>query len=586
MMRLMGTEGDSFRVIAGRYRLEARLGRGGMGVVWRATDQLLERRVAVKELTQDTSLSVDEARLRRDRTLREARAVAQLHHPHIIVVHDVVVEDERPYIVMELIDGGSLADRISERGPVDADEAARIGIALLGALGAAHAAGVLHRDIKPANVLLEDDTDRIVLTDFGIAQVAGATTLTESGSFVGSPEYTAPERMSGVRTGPESDLWSLGALICTALSGESPFRRDSLGGILHAVVIDEVRPPAQAAPLLPVVRGLLERDPERRLDAAQAERMLRAFRATGRTPKLTAGYSPARHQDRQKGRRGEEPGGQRPAPTPSPRTLSLRSSSSRTPSSRTPSSRIPSSRTADQSARPSGRTMLVAAVLVAALAGAGVSAAALLMNSGDGGGGTPTPWSTATATVSGAGTTEVSPGVTEGSSGVTGGAPGGTGGASGTRSPSPSSRTAPSGYRLAQDPRGFSLAVPDGFTRTEQTDRVFYLSPGETFRLGIRVLDPQPGGPLGVMRRAHADGPSSNPGYRDGRVTETVHAQQAAALWEFTWDGFSTAEGPRHTYDLCWEEGGRMYDVWVSAPVGKVREAKEYFDVALDTFVN
>lgn len=579
MMRLMGTEGDSFRVIAGRYRLETRLGRGGMGVVWRATDQLLERRVAVKELTQDTSLSADEARLRRDRTLREARAVAQLHHPHIIVVHDVVEDDERPYIVMELIDGGSLADRISGDGPVDADEAARIGIALLGALGAAHAAGVLHRDIKPANVLLEDGTDRIVLTDFGIAQVAGATTLTESGSFVGSPEYTAPERMSGVRTGPESDLWSLGALICTALSGESPFRRDSLGGILHAVVIDEVRPPAQAAPLLPVVRGLLERDPERRLDAAQAERMLRAFRATGRTPKLSAGYAPGRQQDR----RGEDSGG-KPAPTPSPRTLSLRRPSSRTPSPRTSASRTSSSRTADQPPRPSGRTMLVAALLVAALAGAGVSAAALLMNSEDGGGGTPGSTATASATVSRAGTTEVSPSATGGSSGT--GSPSATEGSSGTRSPSPSSQTAPSGYRLAHDPRGFSLAVPDGFTRTEQKDRVFYMSPGETFRLGIRVVDPQPGGPLGVMRRAHANGPSSNPGYRDGRVTETVHAQRAAALWEFTWDGFSTAEGPRHTYDLCWEEDGRMYDVWVSAPVGKVREAKEYFDVALDTFAN
>ncbi|MDW4904878.1 serine/threonine-protein kinase [Streptomyces sp. ADMS] len=538
----MGTEGDSFRVIAGRYRLEARLGRGGMGVVWRATDQLLERRVAVKELTQDTSLSADEARLRRDRTLREARAVAQLRHPHIIVVHDVVEDDQRPYIVMELTDGDSLADRISRDGPVDAEEAARIGIALLGALGTAHAAGVLHRDIKPANVLMEDSTDRIVLTDFGIAQVEGATTLTESGSFVGSPEYTAPERMSGIRTGPESDLWSLGALLCTALSGESPFRRDSLGGILHAVVMDEVRPPAQAAPLLPVVRGLLERDPERRLDAAEAERMLRAFRATGRTPKLSAGYSPARHQDRR-----EEPG--RDA-TP-------------TASRRTAASRMDAARTADKPARPAGRSVLVAAVLVAALAGAGVSAAALLMNSGEGGGGAPGSTATATAAVSGTAGATVSPGTT---------------------APSRSSRTAPSGYRLAHDPRGFSLAVRDDFTRTEQGERVFYLSPGETFRLGVRVVDPEPGGPLAVMRRADAAGPSSNPGYRDGRVTETVHGQQVAALWEFTWDGFSAAEGPRHTYDLCWEEGGRMYDVWVSAPVGKLRMAKEYFDVALDTF--
>ncbi|MDQ0932065.1 hypothetical protein QFZ49_001995 [Streptomyces turgidiscabies] len=556
MMRRMGTEGDSFRVIAGRYRLEARVGRGGMGVVWRATDQLLERRVAVKELTQDTSLSTDEARLRRDRTLREARAVAQLSHPHIIVVHDVVEDDERPYIVMELIDGSSLADRISQRGPVDADEAARIGIALLGALGTAHAAGVLHRDIKPANVLLEDGTDRIVLTDFGIAQVAGATTLTETGSFVGSPEYTAPERMAGVRTGPESDLWSLGALLCTALSGESPFRRDSLGGILHAVVIDEVRPPAQAAPLLPVVRGLLERDPERRLDAAEAERMLRAFRATGRTPKLTAGYTPGRQQTHTQ--RRAESGGREATPTPFRRTVT---------------SRTAAEGAADRSSRPSGRSVLIAAVLVAAMAGAGVSAAALLMHPGDDGGGRPQSTATATATVSGTSTATATASGTATSSLPSNGGP------------SPSSRTAPSGYRLAHDPRGFSLAVPDGFTRTEQKERVFYLSPGETFRLGIKVIAPQPGGPIAVMERADANGASSNPGYRDGRVTETVHAQQAAALWEFTWDGFNAAEGPRHTYDMCWEEGGRMYDVWVSAPVGKVREAKEYFDVALDTFV-
>jgi serine/threonine protein kinase len=269
--------------------------------------------------------------------------VARLSHPHVIVVHDVVVHDERPYIVMELIDGGSLADRIARHGPVDAYEAARIGVHLLGALRTAHAAGVLHRDLKPANVLIESGTGRVVLTDFGVAQVPGATTLTESGSFVGSPEYTAPERMSGARTGPASDLWSLGVLLCTALSGRSPFHRDTLGGILHAVVDDEIRPPEQAGPLLPVVQGLLERDPERRLDAAQAERMLRAFRETGRVP-LPRGGSARGPRDR-----------------------------------------------------------LVTALLVAAVAAAGVSAAALLMTGGGGDGvdppASPTPSVTVTATV-------------------------------------------------------------------------------------------------------------------------------------------------------------------------------------------
>ncbi|MGW6904646.1 serine/threonine-protein kinase [Streptomyces sp. NPDC054940] len=330
----MGTEGANFRVIAGRYRLEARLGRGGMGVVWRATDQLLGRRVAVKELPLDETLSAAEARRQRERTFREAQAVAQLSHPHVIVVHDVVEDDERPYIVMELIDGVSLADRIAARGPVDAPEAARIGVDLLSALRTAHEAGVLHRDIKPDNVLIEHGTDRVVLTDFGIAQVPGASTLTESGSFVGSPEYTAPERMSGSGTGPASDLWSLGALLCAALSGESPFRRDSLSGVVHAVVSDEIRPPGQAAPILPVVQGLLERDPGRRLDAAGAERMLGEFLETGVVS----------------------------VRAPVPKRFSR----------------------AEQTYSP--RSVLATAVLVAAMAVAGVSAAALLVN-GDGDGG-------------------------------------------------------------------------------------------------------------------------------------------------------------------------------------------------------
>ncbi|MFE2583226.1 serine/threonine-protein kinase [Streptomyces sp. NPDC059378] len=555
----MGTEGDDSRVIAGRYRLEARLGRGGMGVVWRATDQLLGRQVAVKEVAFDETLSPEETRRQHDRTLREARAVAQLRHPHVIVVHDVVEQDERPYIVMELIDGGSLADRIARSGPVDVGEAARIGIALLSALRAAHAAGVLHRDIKPANVLVAED-GRVVLTDFGIAQVAGATTITDTGAFVGSPEYTAPERMSGARTGPASDLWSLGALLCTALSGASPFRRDSLGGILHAVVSDDIRTPEQAAPLLPVVRGLLERDPERRLEASEAERMLRAFLETGRTPKpASSGHTPTRpeHQRRPEQQRRPEPQS-RPTPVP-----------------------------ADPP--PSTRGVLVAALLVAAMAGAGVSAAALLLHGGGDGSGTPA----SSASHGSVSSRPVSP--SHGATGATGstGSPAsapasGTDTAAVTDSPAPASATrptAPSGYRIADDPAGFSLAVPDDFTRKTQDGRIFYMSPGETFRLGIKVTGTEPGGPLAVMRSAAAEGPDTNPGYHDGRVVEIAHNGRPAALWEFSWQGFSTAEGPRHTFDLCWEENGRMYDVWVSAPVGKVREAREYFDVAVDTFV-
>lgn len=416
----MGTEGANFRVIAGRYRLQGRIGRGGMGVVWRATDQLLGRQVAVKELVIDPSLSERDSRRQRERTLREARAVAQLSHPNIVVVHDVVEDDTHPYIVMELIDGGSLEDRIAAQGPVNAREAARIGIDLLGALRKAHDSGVLHRDLKPANVLFEEGTGRIVLTDFGIAQLPGSTTLTESGAFVGSPEYTAPERMSGARTGPESDLWSLGALLCAALSGESPFRRDSLGEVLHAVVADEIRPPAQAAPLLPVVLGLLERDPAARLGAAEAEHLLRAYRETGRmphTPRVPLGHLP---RDARVARDARDAHGFGAASGTS--GAGSASGAGGAGTGGRPGAGVglfglgagyrdgngTGSGNGNEGGGAPGRISwkgaVIAAALVAAMAGAGVSAVALLMREGGDGGGPPassgprTPTSTTSTT--------------------------------------------------------------------------------------------------------------------------------------------------------------------------------------------
>ncbi|MFG2491316.1 protein kinase [Streptomyces caniferus] len=284
----MGIFGGEGRLIGGRYRLGTRLGRGGMGTVWRATDELLGRQVAVKELHvgegADEGTAGSEPRVQRERAIREARTVAGIKHPNVIVVHDVVEQDGRPWIVMELVEGPSLADRLQSGGPVAPREAARIGIALLGALRAAHTRGVLHRDLKPANVLVEAGTGRVVLTDFGIAQVPGVSTLTDTGGFVGSPEYTAPERMSGRGTGPEADLWSLGVLLCAALSGASPFHRDSLGGVLHAVVYEDIAFPEAARALHAVVEGLLERDPERRLGAAETERLLRGYLQSGRAP--------------------------------------------------------------------------------------------------------------------------------------------------------------------------------------------------------------------------------------------------------------------------------------------------------------
>ncbi|MFE1961842.1 serine/threonine-protein kinase [Streptomyces sp. NPDC059479] len=543
-------------MIVGRYRLGTRLGRGGMGTVWRADDDLLGRRVAVKEL----HAAHDGEGIA---TLREARAVARVKHPHVVVVHDVVEEDGRPYIVMELVEGGSLADRLAGQGPVDPPEAARIGLALLGALRAAHELGVLHRDLKPANVLLEEGTGRVVLTDFGIARLVGATTITDPGSFVGSPEYTAPERvLDGDVAGPASDLWSLGALLCAMLSGESPFHRDSLAGVLHAVVQAEIRPPAAAGPLLPVVRGLLERDPANRLDAAGAERLLRECVTTGApVPPLPVPPLPVL-----------------PLPVAPGQCLPR-------PSLPSPASPAPEPAPTDSVGRRSRRTVLVACAVVAVLVGAGALSVVLLRNGtgeGDRTDGRPSRTSHA-ATDSDATDTEAPD---DGDAGAgSGPAPGTTPPASAGRTPTASAAPAPPGYHLVNDPMGFTLAVADGFNRYHDDKRVFYMSPDGAFRIGVRVQGAIPAGPVGAMRLADAGGADTNPGYHDGSVTPTTHNGFPAALWEFTWNGFSRKEGERHTFDLCWDQDGRMYDVWVSAPLDGLDTARAHFDTALDSFV-
>ncbi|MEU4905035.1 serine/threonine-protein kinase [Streptomyces sp. NPDC022067] len=261
--------------MGGRYRLVSRLGHGGMGTVWRAHDQVVDRDVAVKEPRVPDHLPERERQTVYQRMEREARAAARIDHPSVVTVHDVVVEDGRPWIVMELVRGQSLGDRLME-GTLDPREAARIGLAVLGALAAAHEAGVLHRDVKPDNVLL-GRSDRVVLTDFGIAQIEGEQGLTETGGFVGSPEFVAPERVLGQRPGPESDLWSLGVVLYAAVEGMSPFRRSHSPATLQAVLGAEPQVPARATgPLGTLIMQLLRKDPAMRPAAPEVRQALEA----------------------------------------------------------------------------------------------------------------------------------------------------------------------------------------------------------------------------------------------------------------------------------------------------------------------
>ncbi|WP_031054075.1 serine/threonine-protein kinase, partial [Streptomyces sp. NRRL WC-3774] len=268
-------ESGTGRLIAGRYRLLAKLGHGGMGTVWRAKDETVDREVAVKEPRVPDHLPERERGNAFERMRREARAAARLDHPSVVNVHDVAVVDGRPWIVMELVQGRSLGDALQE-GTLGAREAAKIGLEVLGALEAAHAAGILHRDVKPDNVLLGRH-DRVVLTDFGIAQIEGETSLTDTGGFVGSPEFIAPERVLGQRPGPASDLWSLGVVLYAATEGVSPFRRSNTPATLQSVLNATPAPPAAAhGPLADAINGLLQKDPARRPNAAQVRALLEA----------------------------------------------------------------------------------------------------------------------------------------------------------------------------------------------------------------------------------------------------------------------------------------------------------------------
>ncbi|MFF1507683.1 protein kinase [Streptomyces sp. NPDC058326] len=264
------------RLLAGRYRLGVVLGRGGMGTVWRAVDETLGRTVAVKELRFPTSIDEDEKRRLITRTLREAKAIARIRNNGAVTVYDVVDEDDRPWIVMELIEGKSLADAVREDGTLTPRRAAEVGLAILDVLRSAHREGILHRDVKPSNVLIAED-GRAVLTDFGIAQVEGDPSITSTGMLVGAPSYISPERARGHKPGPAADMWSLGGLLYAAVEGSPPYDKGSAIATLTAVMTEPVDPPKNAGPELEkVIYGLLAKDPAQRLDDAGARVLLRA----------------------------------------------------------------------------------------------------------------------------------------------------------------------------------------------------------------------------------------------------------------------------------------------------------------------
>src|SRR3954451_19912395 len=294
------------RVVAGRYALTDVLGRGGMGTVWLATDQVLERQVALKEVTFSIDLTDEERQILRERTMREARAAARLDHPHVTTVYDVVEEAGKPWLVMEHVSARSLQQILEEEGPLPPAAVARIGLDVLDALEAAHEAGIVHRDVKPANVLV-DAGGGACLTDFGIATTTGDSSLTTHGALIGSPSYMAPERVNGEEPRPPVDLWSLGATLYAPGEGRPPFARGEAMATMMSVVSEHPAPVLRAGPLEPVLTGLLTKDPAARPSAATARQQLTAVLAGSppgplppppAAPRAAAGALPAASVER------------------------------------------------------------------------------------------------------------------------------------------------------------------------------------------------------------------------------------------------------------------------------------------------
>jgi serine/threonine protein kinase len=255
-------------VMADRYRLEERLAAGGMGEVWRATDTLLERAVAVKLLRE--ALSKDPVVSERFR--REALLAAQISHPNMAGVFDYVQEHDRPGIVMEFVDGETLAERLSREGRLPVDESVRIASGLLAALQSAHNIGIVHRDVKPGNVMLTTKSD-VKVTDFGIARAASDHTLTETGMVIGTAHYLAPEQVSGAPATPASDQYSAGAVLYEMLGGRKPFEAETPIAVAMRRLTEDA-PPLRGLrkdvpkPVAAVVDRALARDPARRFPSA------------------------------------------------------------------------------------------------------------------------------------------------------------------------------------------------------------------------------------------------------------------------------------------------------------------------------
>ncbi|WP_327342905.1 serine/threonine-protein kinase [Streptomyces europaeiscabiei] len=573
---------DVGRLVAGRYRLTEQIGRGGMGTVWRAGDEVLDRQVAVKRLHVQPHLSPDDLVTLYERTRREARSAARIAHPNVIVVHDVVDDrdgradgevdgvrggheggtgDGRPCIVMEYVPAPTLADVLTDGRTLPPEEAARIGLGMVAALRAAHTAGVLHRDVKPGNVLLGAE-GRVVLTDFGIAMTADASTLTKTGEMVGSIHYMAPERIRGQKPGPASDLWALGATLYQAVEGRPPFRRLTAMEAAYAIAVDPLEPLKQGGALAPLIEALLAKDPADRPTTEQTERALRAV-VSGETTTALPMPGAGRPVDGDTVNRNAVDGGL------SVEVSSTAGSSDGWGPSGRHTGRVTLPGTGPDSGRggfpgsPGGagpedgqpsrqgrkKSRMLVPVAVAVTVAAVVVGVALYPPSNPDGE-TASPGSGTSANPS--------------------------------YSPSP----LPDGFHLVTDEAlGISFPVPDGWKAGKRTaESVTYTDETELVELTIGIVDPAGSHPMAHFKDIEANTKVNYPtSYRKLRMQKTTFRGQPAAVWEFTFQGRARAF---RAIDLGYgREGEREYDIYLSAPDADWDTYRPTFDKITDGFM-
>lgn len=575
-------------LLAGRYRLVESIGSGGMGRVWRAHDEVLHRAVAVKELTAALYVTESDRAVLLARTHAEARAAARINHSAVVTVHDVLDHDNRPWIVMELVEGNSLADEVKEQGRVEPTEAARIGLWVLRALRAAHSAGVLHRDVKPGNVLLASDR-RVLLTDFGIAQVEGDTTITRTGEIVGSVDYLAPERVRGHDPGPSADLWALGATLYTAVEGRSPFRRTSPLTTMQAVVDEEPAPPQHAGPLGPVITALLHKDPAVRPGAEEAEQML-AEAAEGRRPSAAQAYVPTQqHVDtgtmgmgaqrvapygtgsQGTGSQGAAPHGPGAHQTASHGSVAHGSGAhGATPTLHALVSGPLADGTGSGGAsgrRRRGRTIALVVVLAALIGGGGAVAMHYVngartgdthnsASSGTANSGTTKPGSTPTAT-------------------------------SGTKEPS---GAVPDTWVQRDDVEGFTISLPDKtWQRQANGNQVDYTPDGGQHFVRI-AIDDSPDFPTPYAHQQDLEEQLTKlVDYHQVQLQSNTFRDCPGSLWDFTWTALpkqTPFPGKRRAIEQTYlSREGVEYAIYMSSPAADWDTARQQFDVILRSWL-